>query len=129
MTARSPSLHLTPPRGRGGRSSRPCGRGGGWWRRGGALPLGGGWGWWWRPRRGAGGAGAVLRVMGGGPIAARFGRARADGVPGLLPREGGWGMFPPSEPGLARGPATVVFAGWVATVLTAGAVAFVSRDA
>jgi hypothetical protein len=80
-------------------------------------------------RHTAGAVTTVLIVMLGIPIVEQFLPESIQRVTRYLPSEAAWAMFTPSVHWLDPGPATVVFAGWVATVLIAGAVAFVRRDA
>jgi len=80
-------------------------------------------------RHSAGAVTILLSVLLGVPIVGQFLPEGVRPVARYLPAEAAWGMFTPSDISLDPGPATVVFAGWVAAVLIAGAVAFVRRDA
>ena len=79
-------------------------------------------------RHSAGAVTILLSIMLGVPIIEQFLPEGMRPITRYLPSEAAWAMFTPSEHWLDPGPGTVVFAGWVAAVLIAGAVAFVRRD-
>jgi ABC-2 type transport system permease protein len=80
-------------------------------------------------RHTAGAVTTLLIVMLGIPIIGQFMPDSWQRVARYLPPEPGWAMFTPNNDSLALGLAAAVFAGWVAAVLAAAAVAFHRRDA
>jgi ABC-2 type transport system permease protein len=80
-------------------------------------------------RHTAGTVTTLLIVLLGIPIVAQFMPERAQTVVRYLPAEAGWAMFTPRDDALSVPAATAVFAGWIAVVLVAAAIAFHRRDA
>ncbi|MPZ81934.1 MAG: ATP-binding cassette domain-containing protein [Actinophytocola sp.] len=77
----------------------------------------------------AGAVTTLLVVLLGLPIVGQFLPDSWQRVTRYLPPEPGWAMFTPADSSLALGPATAVFAAWVAAALGAAAITFHHRDA